>query len=89
LRVVPLWRVKAALKKTSDLASALACNLAHELQRSRAHAEILSLKTVAERIGAWQVLNGASLPPKGHWRQLASEIGVSPEALYRELASRR
>jgi CRP-like cAMP-binding protein len=89
LRGVPLWRVKAALEKTPELASALARNLAHQLQRSRAHAEILSLKTVAERLSAWQVLNGSALPPKGHWRQLASEIGVTPEALYRELASRR
>lgn len=84
-----LRRVKAALKDDPDLASALARDLAHELHRARAHAEILSLKTVAERVDAWLALNGSSLPPKGRWRQLASEIGITPEALYREIALRQ
>lgn len=28
-------------------------------------------------------------PPKGEWKQLAQQIGASPEALYREFARRR
>jgi len=35
------------------------------------------------------VWNNAKLPPKGEWRNLANQIGVSPEALYREIAKRR
>jgi hypothetical protein len=31
--------------------------------------------------------NGGKLPPKGRWYQAASEIGVTPEAFYRELAA--
>jgi CRP-like cAMP-binding protein len=89
LRVVPLRGVKAALKENSGLALALARDLSSEVQRVRAHAEILSLKTVAERVDAWMALNDASLPPKGRWRQVASDIAVTPEALYRELAERR
>jgi hypothetical protein len=29
------------------------------------------------------------LPSKGEWKALAEDIGVSPEALYRELSKRR
>jgi CRP/FNR family transcriptional regulator, dissimilatory nitrate respiration regulator len=89
VRVVPLRLIRLALRDDPDLASALASDLAHELHRARAHAEILSLKTVAERVDGWLLLNGGSLPPKGRWRQLASEIGITPEALYREIALRQ
>jgi hypothetical protein len=33
--------------------------------------------------------NGCKLPRTGSWYQAASEIGVTPEAFYRELARRR
>lgn len=89
VRVVPLRRIKAALSDDPGLASALARHLAHEVHRARAHTETLSLKTVAERLDAWITLNDGLLPPKGRWSQVASEIGVTPEALYRELARRR
>jgi hypothetical protein len=31
----------------------------------------------------------AAFPEKGDWKLVASQIGVSPEALYREIAKRR
>jgi CRP/FNR family transcriptional regulator, dissimilatory nitrate respiration regulator len=89
LRVVPLRRIEAALASDAGLARAWTRHLAQEVQRARAHAETLSLRTVAERVDAWIALNGGTLPARGHWRQMASEIGVTPEALYRELAQRR
>ena len=89
LRVVPLRRLRAAFRDDPRLAVTFTRHLAHEVHRVRAQAEILSLKRVAERVDAWSALNGATLPPKGHWRQIASEIGVTPEALYRELARRQ
>jgi CRP/FNR family transcriptional regulator, dissimilatory nitrate respiration regulator len=89
LHVVPLRRLRADLRDDPDLASALTRHLAYEVHRARAQAEMLSLKTVAERVDAWLTLNDSSLPPRGRWRQVASDIGVSPEALYRELARRR
>ena len=54
---------------------------------TRLHAEILSLKTFAQRLDACMVWNNAELPPKGEWLNLANQIGVSPEALYREIAN--
>jgi len=89
LRIVALRRVRAALKNDSVLASALMRHLAHEVHRARTQAETLSLKTVAERVDAWITLNDGLLAPKGRWRQVASEIGTTPEALYRELARRQ
>ena len=80
---------RAHLRFSSDFADIWARHLAHELQVARLHAEILSLKTVAQRLDAWLGGRGGSLPPKGEWRTIAAEIGVSPEALYREIAKRR
>lgn len=89
LRRIPRSALNDAFAANPDLARSWARHLAHEVQKARALAEILSLKTVRERIDAWLLLKNESLPPKGAWRALATEIGVSPEALYRELAKRR
>lgn len=62
--------------------------LAEATQAARMRAEVRSLRTVAARLDAWlSVTDG--LPPKGRWQDVASEIGISREALYRELARRR
>lgn len=76
------------ISESPDLERAWTSHLAHEVQRARLHAEILSIKTVAARLNAWCAWHGA-LPGKGQWATIANEIGVSPEALYREIANRR
>jgi len=63
--------------------------LAHELQGARLRAEVLSLRTVAERLDAWTAWNGGMIPKKGERKLIANQIGVSPEALYREFAKNR
>ena len=72
-----------------DLADGWAAYLAREVQASRYRGEILSKKTVAERLDGWLVWHDRGLPPKGAWKEVAGEIGVTPEALYREIARRR
>jgi CRP-like cAMP-binding protein len=72
-----------------DFADAWAKHLAHELQKARLHAEILSIKTVARRLDAWIVSHDGDTPRKGDWKMVANEIGISPEALYREMAKRQ
>ena len=89
VRAVPITKARAALKRDPALAAALMSHLAGEVQRTRTRAEILSLKSVAARLDAWMAFNDGKLPPKGRWYQAASEIGVTPEAFYRELARRR
>lgn len=85
--------VKAALKKllanSPGLSNVWANYLAGELQGSRLRSEILALKTVAERLDAWIIWNSGRAPEKGEWKLVAGQIGVSPEALYREIAKRR
>lgn len=76
------------LSSDRELAEAWERRLAHAVQDARMKSEIRTLRTVAERLDAWLSANGGALPPKGHWQELASELGVSREALYRELARR-
>ena len=69
-------------------ASAWASHLAHEIRDARMRTEILTLKTISERLDAWLVWH-EKLPEKGNWKRVAEDIGASHEALYRELAKRR
>lgn len=62
--------------------------LAHAVQEARLRAEVRTLRTVAERLDAW-LGEGRGLPPRGRLQDLAAELGVSREALYRELSNRR
>ena len=91
--VAATWAVtrkdfRRCLETRPEAYQAWAQYLAYEVQRARLHAEILSMKTVAARLSAWMSWNGA-LAAKGQWRRIANELGVSPEALYREIAKAR
>jgi CRP-like cAMP-binding protein len=74
-------KFRTYLRSSLEFADVWSRHLAHELQIARLHAEILSHKTVAKRLDAWIGWHGGALPPKGEWRTIANEIGVSPEAL--------
>ena len=87
--VIARSAVRTLLTADPGFAESFAVHLAHELQGTRLRAEILSLRTVAERLDAWITWHGDGLPPRGTWKTVASEIGTSPEALYREIAKRR
>jgi CRP-like cAMP-binding protein len=89
-RTVAVSRDEVLDRVKGDGAFALAWSrrLAHEVQKARLQAEIVSIKTVAARLDAWLNWYG-SMPTKGSWVSLAAEIGVSPEALYREISKRR
>ena len=81
-------RFRSELLTNKRLADAWNQYLAREVQATRLRAEILSLKTVASRLDAWLSLHSGRLPEKGEWKILATQIGVTPEALYREIAKR-
>ena len=82
---IPKRRILEAQREDAGWLADLAAHLAGEVQRARARAELLSLRTVGERLAAWKTLHG-ELPPRGRWIDVAQEIGVTPEALYRELS---
>lgn len=77
-----------AAPEADGVALGLLRHLARELRDARARAELLTLKTVAERLDAWGDAFGPK-PSSLSWARVAEEIGVSPEALYRERAKRR
>ena len=76
------------LAENQELAEIWAKSLAMSMQEARYRAEIRTLRTVAERLDAWQS-TGHVIPEKGGWQGLAVELGVTREALYRELAKSR
>lgn len=82
---IPKPKILQAQREDAGWLADLAAHLAREVQQARARAELLSLRTVRERLEGWRALHG-ELPPRGRWVEVAQEIGVSPEALYRELA---
>ena len=86
---VSVAALRRQLAVDTGLAEAWAAHLALEVQAARLRAEILALRTVAERLEAWRAWHDGKLPPRGEWKRVADEIGVSPEALYRELARQR
>lgn len=88
VRSIPLAAFRAGLAADPETATAWALGLARGLQRARLHSEIRSLRTVSERLEAW-LSSGNRIPPKGDQQALAASLGVSREALYRELAKRR
>ncbi len=88
LRKVPKGDFISLLDSNPAMASSWSAHLAQLLQTARQHSEIMRLKKVCDRVDAWITLNGGELPAKGQWKVLAAQLGVSVEALYRELATR-
>lgn len=88
LSAIPRGTFRAVLSRDAALASAWAADLARVVQDARLRAEIRTLRTVSERLDAW-LWRGRPLPDRGRWQELAQELGVTREALYRELARRR
>lgn len=73
----------------SEAAQSWMIHLRRTAQDARFRAEMVSLRTVDKRLDAWGDWHQTSLPEKGKRRDLADELGVTPEALYRSSAKRR
>ncbi|NQV81724.1 MAG: Crp/Fnr family transcriptional regulator [Alphaproteobacteria bacterium] len=87
LAVISRNSFRKRLRNDPDFGDMWARHLAREIQNLRFQCEVLSLRTVAARLSTWTEWHG-EMPPKGEWKQLAHQLGVSPEALYREMAKR-
>ena len=87
-RVRPRGDVRGALERDPALLMGFAETVSRALMTSRIRAEIRSLKRVSDRLDLWLAV-GNEVPGKGGRRHLADELGVTPEAIYRELARRR
>jgi CRP-like cAMP-binding protein len=85
---LPRARFLTALADDPALAASWSAMLARSVQAARFKSEIRSLPKVADRLDAW-LGEGNRLPEKGRWQEVAAELGVTREALYRELSRRR
>jgi len=88
VEALPKARFRAALGADLALAEAWAAMLARGVQAARFKAEVRSLPKVSGRLDAW-LDAGNTLPEKGRLQEVAAELSVTREALYRELARRR
>lgn len=85
---LPKARFLSALADAPALAESWSALLARSVQAARLRSEIRSLPRVADRLDAW-LGEGNALPDRGRWQEVAAELGVTREALYRELSRRR
>lgn len=81
---LPLTATRINLSVSPKTSKMWAAYLAAELQNTRFRCELLTRNKVSDRLLGWIEWHG-KLPPKGNWKALATEIGVTPEALYREI----
>lgn len=83
----PVAVIRSRLGADAALTADWAAHLARSLQAARSIAAIRALRTVNERLDAW-LAEGHAMPPKGRWQEVAADLGVTREALYRALARR-
>lgn len=87
--LVPVTEVLRLLEHDLIFAGEWMAHLSRELLSARKRSEMAALRTVSARLDAWIAWNDDAFPARGDWRGLADELGVSSEALYRELSKRR
>lgn len=88
VEVLPRRSVLLYLRAHPDLNLAFSAYLANQLERARARAELLRLKSARDRILAFLAQAGAGDGPVTLDRPLtavAAEVGLTHEALYRSL----
>ena len=91
IRVYPKTTVMAALRADPDLAQAFMARLALQLQELRALMELRDIRLARERVLQylrWRAIEqGRSIEVEGQLQDIAAEIGITREALYRTLAA--
>jgi CRP/FNR family transcriptional regulator, dissimilatory nitrate respiration regulator len=91
VRVYPKASVMAALRADPALAEAFMARLAHQLQELRARMELRNIRSARERVLQYLRLRaglyGRSIAIEGQLQDMAAEIGMTRETLYRTLAA--
>jgi CRP-like cAMP-binding protein len=91
VRVYPKASVMAALRSNPALAESFMARLAHQLQELRARMELRNIRSARERVLQYLRLHaglrGRSIAIEGQLQDIAAEVGMSREALYRTLAA--
>lgn len=88
---VPKSEFLAALASDQDAALGFARVLAGQVRDLRARAELRSIRAAPERIMAWLRMRATGNPPVAAidrtWTEIAAELGLTREAVYRALAA--
>jgi len=91
VRVYPKQIVVEAMREDPALAEAFMARLAHQLQELRARMELRNIRSARDRVLQYLRLragtHGRSIAVEGQLQDIAAEIGMTREALYRTLAT--
>jgi CRP/FNR family transcriptional regulator, dissimilatory nitrate respiration regulator len=91
VRVYPKQVVMDALRTDPALAEAFMARLARQLQELRARMELRNIRSASDRVLQYLRLRagirGRSVEIEGQLQDIAAEIGMTREALYRTLAA--
>jgi len=91
VRVYPKAMVMDALRTDPALAEAFMARLAHQLQELRARMELSNVRSARDRVLQYLRLragvHGRSIAVEGQLQDIAAEVGITREALYRTLAA--
>jgi CRP-like cAMP-binding protein len=91
VRVYPKAVVMDALRTDPALAEAFMARLARQLQELRARMELRNIRSARDRVLQYLRLRagnqGLSIAVEGQLQDIAAEIGITREALYRTLAA--
>lgn len=91
VRVYPKREVLAAFDKDPKAAQAFSATLAHQVMHLRTRIEQRNIRSAGERVRHFLTLNagadGRTIQLHGTLKDLAAELGLTHEALYRTLAA--
>ena len=91
VRVYPKQTVMEAMRRDPALAEAFMARLARQLQELRARMELRNIRSARDRVLQYlrlrAGLHGRSIALEGQLQDIAAEIGMTREALYRTLAA--
>jgi CRP-like cAMP-binding protein len=90
VRLYPRRALLAEFRSNPRAAQAFAASLAHELMSLRTRLELRNIRSASDRLQSWLALNaghdGRTVTLKGSVKDLATELGLTHEALYRAVA---
>jgi CRP/FNR family transcriptional regulator, dissimilatory nitrate respiration regulator len=91
VRIYPKTAVLNALRNDSASAMSFLALVSHEVIKLRQHIELMKVRSAKERLTLYLDLNagpdGRTVKLRGELQDIASELGLTREALYRTLAS--
>jgi len=91
VRIYPKATVLNALRTDSASAMSFLALVSHEVIKLRQHIELMKVRSAKERVTLYLDLNvgadGRTVKLRGQLQDIASELGLTREALYRTLAS--